>query len=308
MNVQVLTAAPPAELAAALARFETQFTYPLGPGRSFHIDHGSDYPRFFRAMGEAACFVVADRDDVLGVVGIALRDLRIPKGSVRRVAYVGDLKIAPAARRTGTLLTIANAVRRWIDGRAVAGYGVVMDGTHATPPAYTGIWGIPLAQELGKVMVLRLPCAGPSARDPETADTEPGAVAVPGYAAVGSRPEERSEIRPRWLVAADGRASGYLEDTRRAKRLIADDGQEMVSAHLSRFRYADTASAGALLRRARAAAGAAGFPALFVAVPAPEAPAVTADLTGLDVVAAPATVFGAGLVPHSHWWLDTAEI
>ena len=41
----------------ALARFEEQFTYPLGPGRTLRISHGDDYPRFFRAIGDAACFV-----------------------------------------------------------------------------------------------------------------------------------------------------------------------------------------------------------------------------------------------------------
>ena len=73
MNVHPSSARPGAELALALARFEEQFTYPLGPGRSFRISHGDDYPRFFRAMGEVACFV-AERDGVvLGVLGAALR-------------------------------------------------------------------------------------------------------------------------------------------------------------------------------------------------------------------------------------------
>ena len=65
MNVHALSAPPPTALARALDRFEGQFRYPLGPGRSFRISHGDDYPRFFRAMGEGACFV-AERDGAGG--------------------------------------------------------------------------------------------------------------------------------------------------------------------------------------------------------------------------------------------------
>ena len=61
MNLHHLSGPPTPELARALATFEEQFTYPLGPDRWFRISHGDDYPRFFRAIGEAACFV-AERD------------------------------------------------------------------------------------------------------------------------------------------------------------------------------------------------------------------------------------------------------
>src|SRR5437588_48708 len=90
---------PPApDLARALEVFEEQFSYPLGPGRTFRISHGADYPRFFRAMGEAAVFVAEREGQVLGTVGAALRRLRTPDGTEARVAYLGDLKVLPAAR------------------------------------------------------------------------------------------------------------------------------------------------------------------------------------------------------------------
>jgi len=66
------------------------------------------------------------------------------------------------------------------------------------------------------------------------------------YASLDGNPAERSETSPLWLLEPDGSACGRLEDTRRAKRLIADDGVEMRSAHLSCFAYQDP-RAGAVL-------------------------------------------------------------
>src|SRR5882724_3251162 len=99
MKTLVLQEAPTTELARALAEFETQFTYPLGPGRSFRINHGDDYPRFFRAMGEAASCVVLDNDKVLGVLGVAVHPLLLPDGKEIKVAYFGDLKVDRAAHK-----------------------------------------------------------------------------------------------------------------------------------------------------------------------------------------------------------------
>ena len=54
MNVHALETVDSAPMAGALKRFERQFTYPLGSGRSFRISHGDDYVRFFRAMARRA--------------------------------------------------------------------------------------------------------------------------------------------------------------------------------------------------------------------------------------------------------------
>jgi hypothetical protein len=314
MNVQPLHAAPPPELAAALEQFEKQFTYPLGPGRSFRIAHGEDYPRFFRAMGEAACFVAERDGQVQGVVGVALRRLLLPTGTEIPIVYLGDLKIAPAARGGRTLPRLAQAVADWVAGRAAAAFGVIMDGTPVTPARYTGRLGIPLFHELGKVAVLRLATGDDSAgveRGWET-DAARGSDgyaqwSAGRYASPGGFPAERSEIEPLWLMGPHGRACGRLEDTRRAKRLIADDGVEMCSAHLSCFAYQDVPAGVGLLQVARRCAGRHGFPALFVAVPAPEGEAFHRALTP-GVVQAPATVYGTGLAPGPLWNINTAEI
>src|SRR5262249_20302053 len=138
MNVFALPASAPVELARALDRFEEQFRYPLGPGRFFRIAHGEDYARFFRAMGEGTCFVAEREGSILGVVSAALRRLILPGREERLAVYLGDLKIDPPARGGRTLPRLAGAVRQWVGTRADAAFAVVMDGTRATPPRYTG--------------------------------------------------------------------------------------------------------------------------------------------------------------------------
>lgn len=315
MTVHVLRTAPPPELAQALERFEEQFRYPLGPGRSFRISHGEDYPRFFRAMGEGACFV-AERDGrVLGVIGAVLRSLALPGGGERPVLYLGDAKIDPSSHGGRTLLRLAEAVRQWVGARTEVAFAVVMDGTPSLPTRYTGRLGIPPFTELGKIVVLRLPASVTPVEPPDgwSATTERGSacyshLSTGGYACVGGDAAVRSEMEPLWLVESGGRACGRLEDTRRAKRLIDDDGVEMCSAHLSCFSYLDLAAGVRLLQVAVRRAADRGFPALFVAIAAPEAEAFCQALGEMNVAAAPATIFGTGIEPLPLWNINTAEI
>jgi hypothetical protein len=315
MIVHPLNTTPPPHLALALERFEEQFTYPLGPGRSFRISHGEDYPRFFRAMGEAACFVVTREGNVLGVLGAVLRSLLLPGGEERQVVYLGDLKIHPLARQGWTLPRLAQAVMQWAEGRSQAAFGVVMDGTPTLPTRYTGRLGIPLFEELGRIMVLRLPTAADSAEPDKQwqASDADGTACFQGlstgrYASVGGIPIERSATEPLWLQEPEGLACGRLEDTLRAKRLIANDGTEMRSAHLSCFAYQNLRAGVKLLGVARRLAADRGFPNLFVAVAAPEAEALCQALAGTEIVVAPATIFGCGLEPGPLWNINTAEI
>ena len=315
MIVHELRTAPPPELAQALDRFEEQFHYPLGPDRFFHINHGEDYPRFFRAMGEGACFVAEREGRILGVMGAALRRLVLPGGEERSVVYLGDMKIDPAGRGGRTLLRLVGAVRQWVGARAEAAFAVVMDGTPATPTRYTGRLGIPLFSELGKIMVLRLPTSGIQVHPDHGWLTtgECGGIcysrlSAGGYACPVGNPAERSEMEPAWLMEPGGRACGRLEDTRRAKRLIADDGAEMRSAHLSCFAYQDWSAGVKLLQVALRRAVSRSFPDLFVAVPAREAKVFCQAPEEMEVVVAPATVFGTGLEPGLLWNINTAEI
>jgi hypothetical protein len=315
MIVHRLSGPPPAELARALTAFETQFAYPLGPGRFFRISHGDDYPRFFRAIGEATCFIAEQHGCILGTLGAAVRRLTLPDGGERPVLYLGDLKVAPAARGGMALVRLVRAAQDWVGAQVDAAFGVVMDGTAATPEQYTGRLGIPPFCELGKVVVLRLTapkdCADPDHRFATTATLGTSCyqrLSAGRYASPGGNPAERSEMAPVWLLHPDGTCCGRLEDTRRTKQLIADDNTEMRSVHLSAFAFQNVRAGVEILHEALGRIGLLEFPALFVAVAASEAEGVRRALQGVEVVAAPATVFGTGLEPFPLWNINTAEI
>jgi hypothetical protein len=315
MTLLALDGPPPPDLAARLLAFEAQFRYPLGAGRRFRIDHGPDPTRFFRSLGPAVGIVDEHEGAIRGVIGAALRQICLPGGEVRNAVYVGDLKLDPRARGGRTLVRLATAVREWAAGRAACAFSVVMGGTPASPQQYTGRLAIPAFAPIGEIAVLRLPTAG--ATGAQRADDKWLATAAAAQACrlalcasrcccQGGEPSLRSELSPVDLVAPDGAACGRLEDTRRAKRLIADDGTEMLSAHVSGLAYADTPAAAALIEVARRRAAALGLPALFVAVPVEDAEPLCSRLPP-DTVRAPATVYGHGL-ERGTWNIDTACI
>lgn len=313
MKVHQLSGPPSPELADALAQFEKPFTYPLGAGRFFRISHGADYTLFFRAQGRAACFIAENDGRVVGALGTAIRKLWLPDGIEREVAYFGDLKIAKDSRDGLVLMRLARAAEVWLRPKVQAGFGVVMGGTSLTPAAYTGRAGIPDFKELGRLTILRI-SGGNENRSSDQMLTRQEAglecyrrLSTGRYASPVRSTVERSEITPVWLMTPDGSACGLLEDTRKAKRLISDDGSEMLSAHLSCFAYRAVAAASRLIGVALNYALRSGFPAVFVSVAETDAPPLQAALSHFTVHPAPAAVYGTGLEP-SYWNVNTAEI
>jgi GNAT superfamily N-acetyltransferase len=304
MTVHPLDGRPDPPLAAALATFERQFRYPLGPGRSFSIDHGPDYTRFLRSMGPARV-LVAERDDrVLGTLGVAVRRLTLPGGSNLNAAYIADLKIDPAARSSTVLGRLMRAADAWARPQVTAAYAVVMDGTAIAPGDLSGRLGVEMFEVLGTVSVLRLPTDADVRDDCVSGNGELfDRLSAGRVVASGGDPARRSSIEPQWLTARDGSACGLLADTAAAKRLVADDGVELRSAHLGRFAWTSADGAAAVVSAARRRAAQLGFPALFVAVPSGRVPFTVPP--GSTV--AGASVYGVGL-DAADWLIDTSEI
>jgi hypothetical protein len=315
MKIHQISAPPSPSLARALGKFEEPFTYPLGPGKSFHITHGEDYTLFFRVLGAGTCFIAEHQGHVAGMLGTAVRRLWRPDGTESAVAYLGDLKIAANARGGTVLLRLARAAEAWLRPQVQAGFCVVMDGTAATPDAYTGRAGIPSFRDLGRLMVLRIPQSDQDSKgDPcqfqttqETGFACYRSLTAGRYACVPGDALNRSQIKPLWIISPDGSACGMLEDTRKAKRLITGDGSELLSAHLSCFAYSTIRAGAQLIAIARGLIAGLGFPALFVAVAQPEAREFRESLPNMEITAAPATVYGAGLATGI-WNINTSEI
>lgn len=320
MTVLRLEGPPDPELARQLTEFEAVFTYPLGPSSSFRISHGDDYARFFRSMGRAACFVARRNDIVLGVLACVLRTVHMPGGGASEIAYLADLKIAPEARGSRTLHRLAMAAHDWARPFTNRAFAVVMGGTSRTPDRYTGRAGIPRFQAACEIAVLRIPSdlPGNDASKYRVVDQPAGEAALARLGTACHRvsagdPAGRSLRSPEWLCLDDGAAVGRLEDTRRAKRLFETGGEEILSAHLAAFAFADPASGAELLGAACRRIRAEGLPALFTAVaPADVAPLI-GHLTGgpleaSGIIVAPATVYASGPGTGAPWLVNTSEI
>jgi len=299
-----------------LAQFERQFDYPLGADRRFVISHGDDYTRFFRAMGDATCLVVENGAGVLGTLATVTRRLVTPVGHTREVTYLADLKIAPGARGGFVLKRLALAALT--GNRTSAGYSVVMRGTKAVPEAYTNRIGIPAFRLLGAIDVLRIPVAPELAvgsspveeRSPVEADDVFFRLTKGSHAALGAwtTRSERASFPPAGLISEDRRACGVVEDTLNSKRLFLVDGDEMRSAHLSNFAFADGASGAAMIRAALLVVRKRDLPAMFTAVPAGRTRDLLEALHIEGTTCAPADVYGVGLDAGLPWNINTAEI
>ena len=327
MNFHYLREAPEPWLSQALQQFEKNFTYPLGSESSFQISHGASYLPFFQAMGEATVIVAEMNGTVLATLAIIRRELQQVShdGECEEQSawYVCDLKLHPNSRQGILLARLFDQARNLVLAESIKSppgcYSVVMKGTGKLPTGYTGRLGIPVFRHLAEVMVLRI-----SANTSISADMtslligravlsdvasqlrKSGMMARPGTLTL------RSEIDPQYLVDASGQACAVLEDTRRGKRLLLFDAQEMLSAHLSQFSYGCVTAATNLITNAIAVAQSFGLSAVFVAVPFSRAKSLITSLsqhtTNLEIQQAPATVFGCHLPAECEWWVDTAEI
>lgn len=300
MNIIRLTGPPTPDLARALAAFEKEFRYPLGPDDSFSISHAPDYSLFFRSMGDARIYLAESGGKILGAQVVVRREILLADGSTVPAAYLCDTKVV-ASRRGGIVLgrlVIAACEETMADGYGTA-FSVVMEGS-ITTDKHTGRLGIPHFSELGRIVIMRF----------DTGRAFPGFPPISGAMAF-HRPEgghgaKCSEMEPLEL-SVEG-ASGTLTDTRRGKRLHRSDGSETVSAHLTGLRFGDAEGLSSIIRLANKTAAEAGFPGLFVAVP--ENLFAHDDLraaVGEPTTMANATVFGTGL-PKGEWMVNTSEI
>ena len=313
MKLHRFTDEVPAATGRALAEFEREFSYPLGPSEHFRISHGEDYLPFFRAIGEPVLLAMEDAGKIVGGIARVRRrlDLRHGAGAEESVAhYLCGLKVAAAARGTAVLARLIGETKRGIEaGDSQACYCVVMAGTGRLPTDYTGRLGVPRFEKVGEIVILRISPGGPFVKRCRVISTTDfaairGRLARSGYAATGGESEYRSWMSPLPLVTPGGDACGMLEDTRRGKRLFLESGGELVSAHLSGFAYA-TPEAGAELLAAAVVRAQGPF---FAALPLRQMEAMRTLLDGLNFTEAGACIYGHGLECGHDWWVDTAEI
>ena len=301
MKIHCLTAPPPADLAGALAEFEKEFRYPLGPSDTFSISHGEDYTRFFRSMGEAHVFLAIIADEIAGALAAISRNVLLADGTSIPAVYLCDTKVVGKHRGKMVLGRLVMAARDQImESGNKAAFSVVMDGSIPSDQ-HTGRLGIPQFDELGKLAILRYDtCA--ALKDISCSDL----FIEPCHRPYGGVPDFTSEISPQ-ILTVEG-ASGILLDTRRGKRLWKSDGTEMASLHLTSLHFTSAKGLFHLIQTAIAKSSELGHPGLFTALPAAH-PMV---LPLLDASCGTATLAGASVygtaLPMGDWMINTSEI
>jgi len=307
MKIRIHDAFIPGSMSAALASFEECFSYPLGAGARFRISHGEDYMAFFRAMGGAVAVLAEGEGCIDGCLLRVSRRISLDGGGPLPVHYLCDLKVRQDRRGGPVLAGLIRATEQGIltDGNTAC-YCVVMDGTGRLPTGYTGRLGVPRFVKVGEIVVLRLSLKSAPVPAGEPAGVREDEILMPGYRVTGGDSSLRSMMQP--VDLRNEGASGILEDTRKAKRLFLESGEELVSAHVSAFAYATVDAGARLLTEAVMRAAAADVPAVFVAVPKGEMERLRPELVALQVLEAPASVFAHGLEEGHDWWIDTAEI
>jgi len=306
MKIHSFRETPPEWLGLALERFEHQFQYPLGASETFRISHGREYLPFFAAMGTATLLVAEQAGAVLGTLVRVERCIEVHGAEIlqRPVHYLADVKVSAEARGGRVLAALMLEAKRQIELTGSRScYSVVMSGTARLPTDYTGRVGIPSFEKIADIMILRMTPGKPSQTASTAPIASPATHARPDCVIMGRRRELRSQMNP--IPLASG---AWLEDTRRGKRLWRSTGAELMSAHLSSFRFEEASEGARIILSALDQAQSLGFPAIFTAVPASRYAALRAALTTVAVQEAPAAIYGHSIDESYDWWVDTAEI
>ena len=289
-------------MALALADFEKEFSYPLGPGQSFSISHGADYSLFFRCMGEARIYLAEVSGSIVGALAVVQRTAVLADGSMIPAVYFCDAKVATAHRGRTVLGRLALQARDETMARGYqAAYSVVMSGSIPTD-VHTGRLGIPQFNAIGRLAVLRFN----TQHGFETAVSLPSGQSGAYHRFQAGDAAPSSKIIPQALEV-DG-ARGILVDTRLGKRLWRSNGQEIVSAHLTSLHFESARALSDLIGAAIELTGQMGIAGLFMALPADD-PILGAIIESgiVTPTVAQATIFGTGL-PEGRWMVNTSEI
>jgi len=316
MVIHEITPQPGAELRRMIREFEATFLSPLGDGRFFRIDYGNDRTAFIRTLGPGKCFAAEKEGRIVGVVEIAIVNLRYPDGSEHPAQYIADLKLLPEVRGTLVMGRLVQKGIAWGNTHTESGFTMVLDSTPIKPTAYTGRAGIGALSEVAKTMVVRLPVtpAG-SSRDDERylVSREEGEMAherlaLGRYTVRGGFPEARSSVPPAWMVHQGGRACARFEDRRNVRRLIADDGTELKPVYLSCFAFTDARAAVDLVIAALHRAHALGYRAVRLCMPPGDLSALQCVLGPGVLAGMPGAIYAVAELPYADWNISAAEV
>jgi hypothetical protein len=318
MRVLAINSIPSLDLAKAINSFEQEFSYPLGGKTRFRISHGDNYSGFYQSLGESQSLIAERNGIVYGAISTALRTIRTPEGESINAAYVGDFKVSEPARGTSTAHRLLKETQEWIVPRTSYAFCVVMNGTTSSPINYTGRLGIAKFKFLGEVSILRITIKHelPKEQSLLIAHEDDAlllyANLVKGHCSVpAGTPTMRSTMKAQWLVDNSHSACGFIEDTRKAKRLFALDNQEILTAHISNFVYSTPASGAEIILMSLKYVQKSDYTSIFVAVYPEHVSAFRELLLPCEILEAKASLFGnlpSDALKTTKWSVNTSEV
>jgi hypothetical protein len=295
-----------------LATFEQHFKYPLTSELSFQISHGEDYTRFFRAMGSNTSLITQDQNGVITAsISVIKRQIVLANQSIPGF-YLADLKILPQSSHQTLYHLFKKGLKILPELPNSSLYSCVMHGSSRTPDQYSGRLGIPKIIKLGDISIFRIESMPYQQSDSnELISLNPKQLSrlktfsTQKDCRLDSQGSIlRSEHAPRTFALNNYSASCLLEDTRKAKRLIDQNQQEIISGHISSLSYQSPAQAVKLIRATLNQTQS--YPALFFAVPSQDTTAFQKLLPAHSLSGA--SIYGCHLPKDLRWFINTSEI
>jgi ribosomal protein S18 acetylase RimI-like enzyme len=129
---------------------------PMGGRIALRIDREPDFFALLRARGDAVVYVATHNREVIGCLSAAIH-LSYVRGTLEKIAHVGDMKVHPNFRGRGVTLRLIAALQAHLQSEHVdVCFSLVADGNRPVMTIAEGKHGTPAQVQLGRFFVEEL--------------------------------------------------------------------------------------------------------------------------------------------------------
>jgi predicted N-acetyltransferase YhbS len=126
---------------------------PMGGRIALRIDREPDFFALLRARGDAIVYVATHEDEVIGCLSAALHSSYV-RGTLEKIAHVGDMKVHPNFRGRRVTLRLIGALQAHLQSEGVdLCFSLVADGNKPVMAIAEGRHGTPAQIQLGRFFV-----------------------------------------------------------------------------------------------------------------------------------------------------------
>ena len=126
---------------------------PMGGRIALRIDREPDFFALLRARGDAVVYVATHEQKVIGCLSAAVHTAYV-RGTLEKIAHVGDMKVHPVFRGRGVTLRLIAALQAHLQSNSVdVCFSLVADGNKPVMTIAEGKHGTPAQVQLGRFFV-----------------------------------------------------------------------------------------------------------------------------------------------------------